>query len=118
MWPKILKLSRSVAFVLILCAVAGVLLSSFLWYHYRETLPRSPQPMSGRVYSMDLRGVTVYATRAERNRLHMTVNISFVLMALGIVGAWVTDPGYRRKMGWRSLDDPPTRRSRQREGSG
>lgn len=67
---------------------------------------------------MDLRGVTVYATLSERGRLHAMMDISLALIALGILGGFLTDSEYRRKMGWRSLDDLPRQQSRHEEGSG
>lgn len=84
---------------------------SFLWYRYRYTLPRSPEPTTGRVYAMDLRGVTIYATHNEREQLHLTIDVSLGLIGIGIVAGFLTDPEYRRKMGWESSGDTPPKRS-------
>ncbi len=101
-----LKFLRAGAIAALLCGGVGVGTWSFLWYQYRNSLPRSPQPASARVYPMNLRGVTVYATLRERCSLHIMGDVSLPLIGLGVVGGILTDPEYRRKMGWRNLDDP------------
>ena len=109
-----LRLLRRVALVLALIGSVGTWGWAVLWYKYYDTLPRSPQPATGRTYVMNMHGVPVYATWAERHRLDLIENLSFILLLAGFVGAILTDPDYRQRMGWRSIDQPsdrPRRRS-------
>ena len=46
---KALRLLRAAAITLLLCGGVGIGTWSLLWYQYRNTLPRSPEPSSGRV---------------------------------------------------------------------
>ena len=109
---EILRLLRRVALALVLTGVASLLSLTVLWYHYYDTLPRSPEPATGKIYVMNMHGVAVYATRTQRHRLDFMENLSFILLFAGIVGATLTDPDYRQRMGWQNPEEPPRWRGR------
>lgn len=112
------KLLRGAAIVLFACGVVCSGAWGVLWGRYYDKLPRSPQPATGRTYEMNMGGVAVYATSGERHQLDMVGNISLVLLVSGVVGCFLTDRDYRRKMGWRDLGSPPPAPPGQGEGSG
>jgi len=69
-------------------ALAGAALLSLLWYvHiwavYFETLPRSPDRVTARLYPDNFHGIVVYETREERFRLHA---IGYLFDALVVLG--------------------------------
>ncbi|HEV2348774.1 MAG TPA: hypothetical protein VG028_02905 [Terriglobia bacterium] len=91
-------------------AIAGlacVLYWTLVWYHYYDILPRSPQPAQGRVWALNMHGVTAYATREEQKRLDTPFYFAAFLVNFGIVGCAVTDSSFRKKMGWRPIEARP-----------
>lgn len=96
-----MKLLRLASYGLLLGGGGILLCLTLLWYHYYDTLPRSPQPETERVHVMNMHGVPVYATHRERDRLDILQNLLFFLMIPGIAGAILTSEDYWRKMGWR-----------------
>jgi hypothetical protein len=112
------KLLRTGALVVCLAGVAGFLYGTLVWYKYYDTLPRSPQPATGRIYVMNMHGFAVYATEEERSRLGHIWNISFVIALVGGVAATLMSPDYRKKMGWRSLDSPTAHPPHHKDGPG
>ncbi|HET7212007.1 MAG TPA: hypothetical protein VFL79_00335 [Terriglobia bacterium] len=112
------KLLRTGAMVVCLAGVAGFLYGTLVWYKYNDTLSRSPQPATGRIYVMNMHGFAVYATEEERSRLGHIWNISFVIALVGGVAATLMSPDYRKKMGWRSLDSPIARPPHRKDGPG
>lgn len=97
---RILKLTRIVAVVLLLCGGVGVLYYGFLWDHYYDVLPHTPEPEAGRTYVMNLRGRTVYATQKEQRGLHLVNTVSLIFAVFGVIGYILTSEDYRQKMGW------------------
>ena len=78
-------------------ALAVAALLSLLWYvHiwavYYDTLPRSPDKVTGRVYPDNFHGIAVYETREERLRLHAVGYLSealvFLVVSVGLLNEW------------------------------
>jgi len=51
---------------------------TYLWYDYQQNKPRIAQASIGRVYPEYMRAATVYLTHAEKARLDLSGNVSFV----------------------------------------
>jgi hypothetical protein len=52
-----------------LTGLAGVLWAASLWFDAQRTLPRHPDPQAGRIYALNVHGIVVYQTHAERKHL-------------------------------------------------
>ena len=99
----ILSQLRVAGLVLFIGGLVCILSWTALWYHLFDTLPRAPQPSSGRVHELNMHGVGVYATRHQQQALNLLEGSSYAMLFVGAVGSLLTDPDYRRRMGWRSL---------------
>ena len=82
-----------------LIGLAGIVWTASLWFEYQRTLPRHPDPVLGRVYPLNVHGIVVYQTRAERNRLDEIQYSSIALFAVSALMAAI----HQRKFG-----RPPT----------
>lgn len=83
---------QRVARVLSVAAVVGRLLSIYPWFYYHDNLPSSPHPAAGRVYPVNMHGVTKYATRKQRRRLNLSEEAFFgCFAALCLSGILVID---------------------------
>ncbi|MGO9517739.1 MAG: hypothetical protein ACLPND_11890 [Candidatus Korobacteraceae bacterium] len=90
---------RTVAIVLMVPALAVWLYTGVIWNRYLNTLPRVPDPTTGRVYPLNIHGVVVFQTHAEKLRLDLTDYISFGVFALGgLIGA-IEERHWRRTAG-------------------
>ena len=108
---RLLKLARALAMTVMLGGFAGFFYGAGVWYDYYDTLPRSPQPATGRTCRMNMHGVAVYASRRERRLLALWENVPFIVFVAGGVAPTLMDPKFRRKVGWRSLEEPRARPS-------
>lgn len=73
----------------------------YLWYAYFGRLPHLSNKASGRIYADNFHGVVLYETRHEYVRLHaLEYSGEALAVAVIVIGA-LSDPGFRRKMGWR-----------------
>jgi hypothetical protein len=104
---KFLRALRRVAAAAMVTGIAVLLYWTLIWYHYYDTLPRSPRPAEGRVLAINMHGVTAYGTRREKDRLDIPFYVAALLVNLGIVGGAVTDSSFRKKMGWHPINPPP-----------
>jgi hypothetical protein len=79
---------KRIGIFLFLVGFGGGLWAGALFYQYQGTLPRRPAPASGRVYPLNVHGIVVYQTRAERNRLDEILYSSIaILAASGLMAA-------------------------------
>ena len=74
---------RTVGVGLMVPALAVWLYTGVIWNRYFDTLPRRPDVASGRVYPLNIHGIVVFQTHAEKLRLVLTDNISFGVGVLG-----------------------------------
>jgi len=93
------RLLRRLAQVLILAGVFGVLCSGAIWYHYFETLPRSPDQKMGRIYSRNMNGIGVYQTKSERLRLNLLSGTSYAIGVIGILLGIAEEKSWQRSTG-------------------
>jgi hypothetical protein len=103
---SILRHLRRVVLVLSLASSASFFYYIVLWNQYKSILPHSPQPAIGRTYVLNMHGVAAYASRSERRRIEGAEDLFMFLVLCTILGGALTDPDYRRRMGWRSLEAP------------
>jgi hypothetical protein len=79
---------RRTATIGCMIGLAGILWTSCLWYEYQRTLPRRPDPVTRRVYPLNVHGIVVYQTRDERNWLDEIQYSSIaVFAASALIGA-------------------------------
>ena len=78
-------------------ALAAAALLSLLWYvHiwavYYDTLPRSPDKATGRLYPDNFHGFVVYETREEHFRLeavgYLSETLVFLVVSVGLFNEW------------------------------
>ena len=73
--------------LLFLCpGLVGLVVSAALSMLYRNTLPRSPDPVSFRMFPRSIDGYTVYQTEEEEQRLDWAEYSSAGLLIIG--AAW------------------------------
>jgi hypothetical protein len=89
---RIWKLATSLTAIV---GLVGWLWSSQIWFDYQRTLPRSPNVAAGRIYPLNVHGIVVYQTNAERLRLDKTQYASVAVFGLSALLAVL----YRRRFG-------------------
>ena len=65
--------------------MAAMLAFTYLWYDYQDHKPRVPQAHIGRTHAKYMRGVTVYLTTAEEQRIDAVEDVSFGCVICGFV---------------------------------
>jgi hypothetical protein len=93
------RIWRTVAIVLMVPALAALLYTGVIWNRYLDTLPRTPDQTSGRLYPRNIHGIVVFQTRAEALHLERMENISFGTFALGMLIGWLEERHWRRTAG-------------------
>lgn len=76
-FPAAKKVWKIAAGALWAMGMISILAFTYLWYDYQDYKPRVQEPTVGRVYRKSLRGVTVYLTEAEEDRLNVAEAVSF-----------------------------------------
>jgi hypothetical protein len=66
-----LKLKNAIIVVLAATLIACILGAGYIDTAYLASMPRAPQPDTGRIYPVQLKSVYVYVNRAELNRAHL-----------------------------------------------
>jgi hypothetical protein len=74
-WGRMVKIVSTAG---LLVWMAGI----YLWFEYAATRPRTPNPATGSVYTLNTHGSVVYLTRNEWLRL-------YGLLGLGLGSIWV-----------------------------
>ncbi len=67
-----------------LVALAMGIWTGNIWYQYQATLPRHAETATGNIFPLNVRGIVVYQTREQRDRLDRLDYLSF---GLGIISA-------------------------------
>ena len=93
------RLVRRVARVLVFAGLCGVLYSVAIWYRYFETLPRSPDQTTGRVYPRNMNGIGVYQTESEKFRLNLLSWTSYGIGSIGILLGIAEEKRWQRSTG-------------------
>lgn len=100
------RMWRAVSILLMGPALAVWLYTGVIWNRYLDTLPRSPEPAIGRIYPLNIHGIVVFQTHAEKLRLDLTSNISFGALALGgLIG--LLEERHWRRTGGRNIPKMP-----------
>ncbi len=97
------KLCKRVGVALGCLGLAGFIWTAGLWNQQLNTLPRSANPIDGRIYARNIHGVVVYQTRSERDNLERIQNGSIAVFVLSIVLSLL----YKRKWGPEPSLGPP-----------
>jgi hypothetical protein len=74
------KLKHVIIALLAATMIASILGAGYVDTSYLATMPRTPQPETGRIYPVAAKGVSVYVNRAELDRAN------FALKTLPIIG--------------------------------
>ena len=89
MQRNMLPFLKFFALLFLLPGLAGLVTSAVVSTNYLESLPKSPDPMHGRVTPRNVHGVVVYQTATEDQRLsameYSSVSVFLVGLLLGIV---------------------------------
>jgi hypothetical protein len=93
---------KRVGVAISLMGLAGILWTFSLLYGYKRTLPRSPDPVAGRVYPLDFHGIVIYQTRHERNWLDEIQYSSVAALLVGGLMGLIHDRKFGRPL------SPPT----------
>ncbi len=103
MTPKALGIVKTVAIVLMFVGLIGQGLSQGIWTHYFHTLPRSPDPATGRVYPPNMHGIITYQTPEERWLLsaaeYLSGGVFFVGLLIGFFQHWESG-GFNKGVGY------------------
>jgi hypothetical protein len=88
-WRKLLKMTHVSFFVM---GFVGLLWVMALYQAYFNNLPRSPNPITGNVYPLNIHGIVVYQTMQERSRLgnweHWSWGLAILGFVLGLIYQW------------------------------
>ena len=84
-FPAARRVWKAAAISIWALGMLAISMYTYLWYDYQLNKPRIAQPSIGRVYPEYLRGVTVYLSDAEKTRLDLCLNISFVCVLAGFI---------------------------------
>ena len=94
------RVFRYVAAAIGSAGMLGWLWAMGIWYQYLDHLPRSPNPMSGNIYSLNVHGTVVYQTLAQRLHRERWEFWSLAVAACGAtLGAFLKWLAERRKGG-------------------
>ena len=75
--------------------LAGFIWTAGLRNRQLNTLPRSADPVEGRIYSRNIHGIVVFQTRSERDYLDRVQNASIAVFVMSIVLSLI----YKKKWG-------------------
>lgn len=79
---------KTLAITLIILGFAGQFWSQAIWDRYWNQLPRSPDPVAGRIYPLNMHGVAAYQTLGERSHLERVENCFWAVLLVGVaIGA-------------------------------
>jgi hypothetical protein len=99
--PKSEKLLRVAYNALLVSGILGLLWGMAIYNVYLDKLPRSPNPTTGNIYSLNIHGVAVYQTLRERSHLDNVEHGSWAIIifggVLGLIWQWSEDEKIRKR---------------------
>jgi hypothetical protein len=86
---RIWKTWRVISLFLMLPGFCMFLYGRNIWDNYRRDLPRSADPVAGRIYPLNIHGIIVFQTQQEKTRLEIFDKAGIAIFFGGLaVGAY------------------------------
>lgn len=85
------KTLRIMAIILLLLGGVLFLYSSVVWNRYLHDLPQSAIPQTGHIYPLNIHGIVIYQTQAERNWLWFFDRGGIVVFFMGLAAGGISE---------------------------
>lgn len=80
--------------------LVGWFCSAAITYQYFYTLPRAPDPKTGRIYPRNMHGIGIYQTKNEDRFVDILGGVSFAIGGLGLTIAALEEKHWKRTTGY------------------